>query len=47
MALERLKEHWLDCNFIYTSFSDKIPKGETDFEVLKTATRYRMIKRFH
>ena len=42
-ALKRLKENGLDCNMAYTSFSDAIPKGEFDPEVLKTAKRYRLI----
>lgn len=42
-ALERLSELGLDCNLIYTTFSDNIPKGEKDAGILMTATRYRII----
>ena len=42
-ALSRLKEYGIDCNLIYTSFSDTIPKGETDTNILMTGMKYRII----
>ncbi|MDP1815462.1 MAG: hypothetical protein Q8K92_13525, partial [Leadbetterella sp.] len=42
-ALNRLAENGLGCNMAYTTFSDSTPKGEKNPEVLKSATRYRLI----
>ncbi|MCB9811279.1 hypothetical protein H6777_04035 [Candidatus Nomurabacteria bacterium] len=42
-ALERLREHGLDCNIMYRTFSDPTPDGLADDELLQRVQRYRMV----